>query len=312
MRPGAPKQQARVLSSYLKETRCMRPLAILLAKHATRILLITLVGGFLALALTRLAPGVDEREIDSRLSDESRAAIRKSHEAERNIFHFYWAWLWGAVHGDLGVSQAMNRPVTELLAERLPVTARLLGWGLATGWVMGLGLAVPLVFLRGRGYELGVSAVAALFLCLPAAVLALLFVLLRAPAALALGLLVFPKVFRYSRTLLQQSATLPHVLTARAKGLGNIRVLLWHYLSPAAGQWLALLAVSVTLALSAAVPVEVVCDLPGIGQLAWKAALARDLYLLVCLTGIVTLATVTAKASSDLLGEVAGASRRLP
>jgi ABC-type dipeptide/oligopeptide/nickel transport system permease component len=65
------------------------------------------------------------------------------------------------------------------------------------------------------------------------------------------------------------------------------------------------------LALSAAVPVEVVCDLPGIGQLAWKAALARDLYLLVCLTGIVTLATVAAKASSDVLGEVVGASRRL-
>jgi peptide/nickel transport system permease protein len=134
-------------------------------------------------------------------------------------------------------------------------------------------------------------------------VLGLLFVLLRAPAALALGLLVFPKIFRYARTLLQQSANLPHVLTARAKGLGSVRVLLWHYLPPAAGQWLALLAVSIPVALSAAVRIEVVCDLPGIGQLAWKAALARDLYLLVCLTGIVTLTTVVAKSASDVLGE---------
>jgi peptide/nickel transport system permease protein len=164
-------------------------------------------------------------------------------------------------------------------------------------------LAVPLAFLRGRIFDLGASALAALFLCLPAAVLGLLFVLLRAPAALALGLLVFPKIFRYARTLLHESATLPHVLTARAKGLGNVRVLLWHYLPPAAGQWLALLAVSIPVALSAAVPIEVVCDLPGIGQLAWKAALARDLYLLVCLTGIVTLTTVLAKSASDVLGE---------
>ena len=290
----------------------MRSTVILLAQHAARILLITLAGGFLALALTRLAPGVDEREMDTRLGEESRAAIRQSHEAERNIFHFSWAWLRGAVHGDLGVSQAMNRPVTELLGERLPVTARLLGWGLTTGWTLGLGFAAPLVFLRGRGYDLGASAVAALFLCVPAAVLALLFVLLRAPAALALGLLIFPKVFRYARTLLLQSAALPHVLTARAKGLGNLRVFLWHYLPPAAGQWLALLAVSVALALSAAVPVEVVCDLPGIGQLAWKAALARDLYLLVCLTGIVTLATVAAKATSDVLGEALSGSARRP
>ena len=283
----------------------MRPIAVLLAKHTARILLITLAGGFLALALTRLAPGtdVDERELDARLSDESRAAIRQSHGAEKNIFHFYWAWLRGLAHGDLGVSQALNRTVTELLSERLPVTGRLLGWGLLIGWVLGLGFAVPLAFLRGRIFDMGASALAALFLCLPAAVLALLFVLLRAPAALALGLLVFPKIFRYARTLLRQSANLPHVLTARAKGLGSVRVLLWHYLPPAAGQWLALLAVSIPVALSAAIPVEVVCDLPGIGQLAWKAALARDLYLLVCLTGIVTLTTVAAKSASDLLGE---------
>jgi len=281
----------------------MPRILVLLAQHAARIICITLAGGFLALALARLAPGADEREGDTRLSDETRAEIRKSHEAERNVFHFYWAWLRGAAHGDLGISQALNRPVTELLSERLPVTARLLGWGLLTAWGLGLGLAVPLAFLRGQTYDLGASALAALFLCLPAAVLALFFVLLRAPAALALGLLVFPKIFRYARTLLQQSATLPHVLTARAKGLSNIRVLLWHYLPPAAPQWLALLAVSVTLALSVAVPVEVVCDLPGIGQLAWKAALARDLYLLLCLTGIVTLSTVVAKSASDLLGE---------
>jgi len=281
----------------------MRPIAVLLAKHAARILLITLAGGFLALALTRLAPNVDEREFDVRLSDESRAAIRQSHEAERNVFHFYWAWLRGLAHGDLGVSQTLNRPVTELLSERLPVTARLLGWGLLTGWALGLGLALPLAFLRGGIFDMGASAIAALFLCLPAAVLGLLFVLLRAPAALALGLLVFPKIFRYARTLLQQSANLPHVLTARAKGLGSVRVLLWHYLPPATGQWLALLAVSIPVALSAAVPIEVVCDLPGIGQLAWKAALARDLYLLVCLTGIVTLTTVLAKSASDVLSE---------
>jgi peptide/nickel transport system permease protein len=285
------------------ETRHMRHIFLLTAKHVARILLMTLAGGFLALALTRLAPGVDEREFDTRLSEESRAAIRQSHEAEHNVFRFYWNWLRGAVRGDLGVSQALNRPVAELLSERLPVTARLLGWGLLTGWGLGLGLALPLAFLRGRAYDLGAGAVATLFLCVPAAVLALFFVLLRAPAALALGLLVFPKVFRYARTLLQQSATLPHVLTARAKGLSSARVLFWHYLPPAATQWLALLAVSITLALSAAVPVEVVCDLPGIGQLAWKAALARDLYLLVCLTGIVTLATVVAKSVSELLGE---------
>jgi len=75
------------------------------------------------------------------------------------------------------------------------VTGRLLGWGLLTGWALGLGLALPLAFLRGRIFDMGASAVAALFLCLPAAVLGLLFVLLRAPAALALGCWFFRRSF---------------------------------------------------------------------------------------------------------------------
>ncbi len=304
---GGPVLLALPVPDLLERTpdSTMQPTLVLLAKHATRILLITLAGGFLALALARLAPGfgVDEREFDTRLSEDTRAAIRQSHDSERNIFHFYFTWLRGLAHGELGVSPSLNQPVRQLLAERLPVTIKLLAWGLLVGWGMGFGLAVPLAFVRGRAYELGANALATLFLCVPAAVLALFFLLTRSPSALVVGLVIFPKVFRYARTLLRQTAALPHVLTARAKGLSNIRVFLWHYLPPAAPQWLALLAVSLSLALSAAVPVEVVCDLPGIGQLAWKAAMARDMYLLVCLTGIVTLATVMAKSASELLGE---------
>jgi ABC-type dipeptide/oligopeptide/nickel transport system permease component len=47
-------------------------------------------------------------------------------------------------------------------------------------------------------------------------------------------------------------------------------------------QGLALAGVSATIALSAAIPVEVICDSPGIGQLAWQAATARDLPLPEC------------------------------
>jgi ABC-type dipeptide/oligopeptide/nickel transport system permease component len=47
--------------------------------------------------------------------------------------------------------------------------------------------------------------------------------------------------------------------------------------------------------------VEAVCDLPGIGQLAWKAALGRDLELLVNLTMIVTMVTLLANSAADLI-----------
>jgi peptide/nickel transport system permease protein len=132
--------------------------------------------------------------------------------------------------------------------------------------------------------------------------MAILFVIAQAPARLVLGLIVLPKIFRYARNLLARTSSLPHVLTARAKGLGGIRVLLWHVLPVAAPQLLALAGVSVSVAFAAAIPVEALCDLPGIGQLAWKAALGRDLELLVNLTMVVTMVTLVANSVSDLLG----------
>ncbi len=204
------------------------------------------------------------------------------------------------MRGDLGDSRTLGEPVRQLLAERLPETLETVGLGLALGWTLGLTLATAAVLSRALWADLAASLSASLLLCIPAAVLALLFVIAQAPGRLAVGLIVFPKIFHYARNLLAQSAALPHVLTARAKGAGGSRVLLWHILPVAAPQLLALAGVSVSLAFAADLPVEVVCDLPGIGQLAWKAALGRDLPLLVNLTMIVTLVTVLANSAAEV------------
>jgi ABC-type dipeptide/oligopeptide/nickel transport system permease component len=54
------------------------------------------------------------------------------------------------------------------------------------------------------------------------------------------------------------------------------------------------------MALGATIPVEVICDSPGIGQLAWRAVLGRDLPLLVNLTVLVAALTMAANSVSDL------------
>jgi peptide/nickel transport system permease protein len=275
-----------------------------LAQHAGRILLILLLGGFLGATLVRMAPGfgADEEELDSRLSQESIQAIRQSHASHGNLGQFYFHYWRRVLHGDLGTSRTLQQPVTQLLAERFPETLKSVGLGLALGWTLGLTLAIVAVMSRSWFVDLFTSLAAGVLLCIPAAVLALLFVIAQAPGRLVLGLIVFPKIFRYARNLLERSASLPHVLTARAKGLGGMRVLLWHILPVAGPQLLALAGVSVSLAFAAAIPVEVLCDLPGIGQLAWKAALGRDMQLLVSLTMVVTVVTLAANSASDLMG----------
>jgi ABC-type dipeptide/oligopeptide/nickel transport system permease component len=116
-----------------------------------------------------------------------------------------------------------------------------------------------------------------------------------------MALAVFPRVYQYLENVLSHAAAQPHVLAARARGIPPGRILLCHVIPVAAPQILALAGVSVSMAFGAAIAVEVICDFPGIGQLAWKAALARDLPLLVTLTMLVTLATQLANSIGDIL-----------
>jgi peptide/nickel transport system permease protein len=135
-------------------------------------------------------------------------------------------------------------------------------------------------------------------------VLALLAVILNVPVSLAIAVIVFPKIFRYVHNLLAKTYRMEHITTARAKGLSETRVLLFHAIPVAAPQILALAGISVSLALGASIPVEALCGIPGIGQLAWQAALGRDLPLLVNLTVVVTLVTLLANSGADVIAHV--------
>jgi len=273
-----------------------------LCKLAIRILIVLALGGLLGATLVRLAPGfgTDEEELDSRLSQASIESIRQSHMQDDNLALFYAHYMEQLAVGNLGTSRTLQEPVRQLLAERLPETLKTVGLGLCIGWLSGFTLAVVSVMSRSWLVDLSASLFASVLLCIPAAVMALLFVIVQAPARLVVGLIVFPKIFNYAHNLLAQSASLPHVLTARAKGVDNLRLLVWHILPVAAPQLFALAGISVCLSFAAAIPVEVLCDLPGIGQLAWKAALGRDLELLVDLTMIVTFITLMANAAAEV------------
>ena len=274
-----------------------------LARHVAAMLATILLGGLLAATMVRLAPGfdVDENQLDPRLSPETVAAMKAEKAAQHNILRFYAQYLGHALRGDLGESQSLKQPVRQLIAERLPATARLAGAGLLAAWIMAFALAVAATMTRSRGFDLTATVFSGAFLCIPAAVLGLLTVIARSPAFLAISCVIFPKLFRYSRNLLADSYERPHVIMARAKGLSGSRVLFWHVLPVCARPILALAGVSVSLALGACIPVEALCGIPGIGQLAWQAAMGRDLPLLVTITVLVTVITLAANSSSDMV-----------
>src|SRR5262249_31309711 len=119
------------------------------------------------------------------------------------------------------------------------------------------------------------------------------------PPQIIVALVLFPRLFQYIRNLLADAYQRPHILSARAKGLAPARILLRHVIPTCAPELLALAGVSAAMAFGAASPVETICDLPGIGHLAWKAALARDLPVLVTLTMLIAMATQLSNALGD-------------
>lgn len=274
--------------------------------HRLGALAVTLLaGGLLTAVLVRVSPGfdVDERELDPRLNEASRSSIRQERAANQDILRFYKHRLEGMIlHGDLGQSVTLGRPIAQLLRERLSVTAEIMAIGVAGGWGLAFALALPAVMCRSlvvRGLA-GVSQ--QVLMCLPAAALAIVVFDVGGPVRALVALVVCPRVFEYLRNLLLEAYAQPHILTARAKGLGGAAIWGRHVMPYTARPLLAMAGVSVSIAFGAAIPVEALCDLPGIGQLAWMAATSRDLPLLVTITFLVIAMTQICNMVSDFAG----------
>lgn len=264
-----------------------------------------LLGGLLSASLVRFAPGygVDERELDPRLSQASLEAIRNSRRLHSGLLFYYGRYLAGALHGDFGSSEWLERPIASLVKERFPVTARSVVLGVALAWVVALALALAGLSYRGLWFDLSGTLFSGLLIALPAAVVAIFSVYLRAPVFLAIAVVTFPKLFRYLRNLLAHAYAQPYVLAARARGIGQARILFRHVFPLAAPALFALLGVSLSMAFGAAIPMEALSDSPGVGQLAWQAALNRDLPLIMNLALLVTLITVAANSLASFANE---------
>jgi peptide/nickel transport system permease protein len=211
-------------------------------------------------------------------------------------------YLSALARGDFGESDSLKRPVRELLRQRLPVTGNSVVRGLGVAWLAAGLLASLGLASRNWLYEASGTALSSLLLSLPSAVVAMLAVHLRTPVFCAISVVVFPRLYQYIRSLLVRSYDQPHVLAARARGLESGAIFWRHVLPVAAPPLLALFGVSFAIAFGAAIPIEALCDSPGMGQLAWHAALSRDLPLIVNVTLVVCLVMLAANSFADLAG----------
>lgn len=269
-------------------------------KYALRRLLGTVPTLFIivtiAFVLVRLAPG-GPFDQEQTLAPEVRANLDRAYGLDRPLGEQYLSYLGHLAHGDLGPSMRLRDfTVNQLIAIGLPVSLTLGGLALALAVALGIPLGMLAARRRNRWPDRALSALSALGIAVPpyvtAPLLALVFgiYLHWLPVAgwetgalrdlvlpvIALALPTAAYLLRLTRASVLEVERLPHVRSARAKGLGEFAVLTRHVLPPALVPVLGYLSPAAAGVLAGSLVVETVFGLPGMGRFLVEGALNRD------------------------------------
>lgn len=259
---------------------------------ALRFLSLLLLSSVGTVLLVRCAPGYFSRssEMDAAHSHAAQQQAEAQREREGSVLTAALRYPLRLLHGDLGKSQQYGTAVSDLLLPRLRVTARVLLPAALLAPVLALLCALPCSQLRAPLLERTVATATLLGIAVPVSVLASASLLsgLGGPAAVLLAV-VAARDFRFFLRLLQIQGRTPYLLYARGCGMRPMRAVLNAVLLPIRGEMLSLLALSFTTALGSIVPVEVIFGVPGVGQMAWTAAMNRDLPVLLAVTLVMAL-----------------------
>jgi peptide/nickel transport system permease protein len=239
----------------------------------------------------------------------------------------YVYWIRGVLHGDLGESLRLQKPVLELILEKLPVTLELAWLAIIIAMAIGIPAGILSAVKRNTAWDYGANALALWGLSTPNFWLGIMLILLFSvtlgwlPAsgfvspfedlkanlaalimpAFVLGNAIAAVLMRHTRSAMLQVLSADYVRTARAKGLPERNVVLQHALRNALIPVITLGALEFGTLLSGAVLTEQVFTIPGFGKLIVDAVFNRD-YAVV--QGVV-LFTATAYIVLNLLADMA-------
>ncbi|MDA0789224.1 MAG: ABC transporter permease [Proteobacteria bacterium] len=231
-----------------------------------------------------------------------RARIEQALGFDQPIYIQYFKWLWSALQGDLGRSLWQNTPVTEQLAETLPITFEL---GLLA-LIVALTVAIPIGIYSAMRQDTAGDYIARSFsllmLAIPSFWLGTLVMVfpsvwwrwappleytpfLEDPIknlghmivpAILLGLSLSAVTMRMTRTMMLEVMRQDYIRTARAKGLGEILVVVRHALRNGLIPVVTLIGLQAPLLIGGAVILEQIFVVPGMGLLLLDAVFQRD------------------------------------
>ncbi len=299
-----------------------------LAKRLSAILPTLFLVSVLIFGLQQLLPGDPAIAMAGEDQDPTVIAhLREKFHLDKPLPMRYAYWANGVLHGDLGESVRIQKPVTELILEKLPVTIELAVIALVIALVIGISAGIVSAVFKDTAWDYAANVFALWGLSTPNFWLGILLILLFAvnlgwlPAsgyvspfedlgenlrsmimpAFVLGNAIAAVLMRHTRSAMLQVLSADYVRTARAKGLDERVVVLRHALRNALIPIVTLGALEFGTLLSGAVLTEQVFTIPGFGKLIVDAVFNRD-YSVV--QGVV-LFTATAYIMLNLLADLA-------
>jgi peptide/nickel transport system permease protein len=246
----------------------------------------------------------------------------------------YWRWISGVLAGDFGISFEWQQPVSQLIWERMGLSVTLAVGTLVFTWAVALPMGI---FSAVRKYSLGDYAVTVLGfigLATPNFLIALVLMYIavvhfgadvsglfseeyqQAPWSwakvadllahlwipiLILGLSSTASLMRIMRANLLDELHKPYVVTARAKGLSEFRLLMKYPVRIALNPFVSTLGWAFPQLISGAVITAFVLSLPTAGPLLLQALLAQDMYLAGAFILLLCCLAIVGMLVSDIL-----------
>jgi peptide/nickel transport system permease protein len=277
--------------------------------------------------IVRQAPGGPAILADPTLT---RAQIRQMEEnlgLNRPLHEQYVDWLSRVVRGDLGRSLNHSKPVSSLIAQRLPNTLLLGVTALLLSLLIGVPLGVISAVKRNSWVDYLGTFITLLTLSVPAFWLGIVFIIVFAvelqwlpsggmrtigeeslwdlakhlilPAIVASGF-TMANLARYTRASVLEVLAQDYVRTARGKGLSETRVLVRHVLRNALIPIVTVLGLSLPQMVAGAAITETVFAWPGMGWLGVEAAANSDYPLILGITLVVAATVIFANLLTDI------------
>jgi len=254
-------------------------------------------------ALQQMLPGDPALAMAGEERDpESIAYIREKYRLNEPIWVQYGYWIAGVLQGDLGISLRTNIPVTELIAQKLPVTIQLAVMAIVIALLIGIPMGALSAIKRGTPLDWIANVTALSGLSIPNFWLGILLILLVSvhlgwlpasgyespfvdPAqnlrtmimpAFVLGTALAATMMRHTRSAMLEVLTSDYVRTARAKGVRERLVIFRHAFRNALIPVVTIGTLQFGELLAGAVLTEQVFTIPGFGKQIVDAVFNRD------------------------------------